>query len=60
MPPVQRDPLDLEMLFLAHLFLYNNLKNCLKCRSSVKCLVLGPGWGQHERMSPWEGPWKGW
>lgn len=26
MPPVQRNTLDFEMLFLSHLFLYNNLK----------------------------------
>lgn len=60
MPPVQRNTLDFEMLFSAHLFLYNNLKNCLKCRSSVKRLVLDPGRRQLERMSPWEGPWRGW
>lgn len=47
MTPVQRNPLGSEMLFSSHLFLYN-LKNCLKCRSSVRHPVLDPGQGQRE------------
>lgn len=60
MTPVQRNPLGSEMLFSSHLFLYDNLKNCLKCRSSVRHPVLDPGQGQRERTSPWQGHWRGW
>lgn len=42
MTPVQRNTLDFEMLFWSHLSL-DNLKKCLKGRSSMQLLVPEPG-----------------
>lgn len=42
MTPVQRNTLDFEMLFWSHLLL-DNLKKCLKGRSSMQHLVPEPG-----------------
>lgn len=63
MTPVQRNTLDFEMLFWSHLSL-DNLKKCLKGRSSMQHLVPGPGvgaggpgGGKTAEASVWPGGW---